>query len=139
MVAGQVSRRKIEGLIVHPYQQALLCQGINQCDQEEGGSPDLIAGMEYSGAVGMMLMDELADVNESIWDCLEYTHDWAQEALADAKNLDKRMETSKERIRQLEERVSFLEEECHILHREVASVKASSSECVLQMAEVQEF
>ena len=135
-VAGRVSCRKIKGLIVHPYQQALLHQGINQCDQEEGGSPDLITGMEYTRAVGTMLMDELADVNESIWDCLEYTHDWAQEALADTSDLDERMEAMKERVQELEERVVQMEEEWHVLCWEVQLSKAVSIECDLQMAEL---
>ena len=88
-------------------------------------------------------MDELADVNESVQDCLEYTHDWAQEVLASTEDLDERLEVERERVWELEERVVHLEEEWHLLYWEVALAKASVSDCVLQMAnlmhEVQEM
>ena len=55
---GQVSHHKLDQLEIHPYQKGLLCCGVVKHVQEEEGSSDLPLSMEYSGAVGMMLIDD---------------------------------------------------------------------------------
>jgi len=48
-----------------PYQWALLCRGITtKVDAEDERIPVLQQAMEYTGAVGTMVMDELAYVHE---------------------------------------------------------------------------
>ena len=48
-----------------PYQRALLCRGITtKVDAEDKRIPILQQAMEYTGAVGTMVMDELAYVHE---------------------------------------------------------------------------
>jgi len=64
MAAGRVLRRKLSRLTTGPYQHALLCQGVSKrVDPEDERVPILQQAMEYAGAVGTMLLDEVAYVN----------------------------------------------------------------------------
>ena len=57
-VAGQISRRKLERLVLRPYQMAVLCWGILQrADRDEVENTNVHMGMEYAGAVGTMVID----------------------------------------------------------------------------------
>jgi len=48
-----------------PYQRALLCRGVTmKVDMEDERIPVLQQAMEYMGAVGTMVMDELAYIHE---------------------------------------------------------------------------
>jgi len=59
-----------------PYQRALLRRGITtKVDVEDERNPVLQQAMEYTGAVGMMVMDELA-----------YVHEWTETGLGMAMN-----------------------------------------------------
>jgi len=65
MAAGRVSRRKLNRLETGPYQRALLRRGVTKkVDVEDERIPVLQQAMEYTGAVGTMVMDELAYVHE---------------------------------------------------------------------------
>jgi len=65
MAAGCVARRKLDRLTTGPYQRALLRRGVTKkVDMEDERVPVLQQAMEYTGAVGMMVMDELAYVHE---------------------------------------------------------------------------
>jgi len=65
MVAGRVGRRKLNRMETGPYQRALLNRGITtKVDAEDEKVPVLQQAMEYTGAVGAMVMDELAYVHE---------------------------------------------------------------------------
>jgi len=65
MAAGRVSRRKLNRLETGPYQRALLRQGVTKkVDVEDERVPVLQQAMEYAGAVGTMVMDEVAYVHE---------------------------------------------------------------------------
>jgi len=65
MAAGRVARRKLNRMETGPYQRALLCRGVTmKVDAEDEKVPVLQQAMEYTGAVGMMVMDELAYVHE---------------------------------------------------------------------------
>jgi len=56
---------KLDRLATGPYQRALLRRGVTtKVDVEDERIPVLQQAMEYSGAVGMMVMDELAYVHE---------------------------------------------------------------------------
>ena len=72
-------------------------------------------GMEYAGSVGMMVIDELAEVNERVSGAVDIL---------------------RARIEELEGKVASLEDERHSFRREAASLKAANSECILQMAEL---
>jgi len=64
MAAGRVSRRKLNRLVTGPYQRALLQRGVSKCvDVEDKRIPVLKQSMEYAGAVGTMLLNEIAYVN----------------------------------------------------------------------------
>jgi len=64
MAAGWVSRRKLTRITTGPYQRALLHQGVSKrVDVEDEHVPVLQQVMEYAGAVGMMLLDEVSYVN----------------------------------------------------------------------------
>ena len=59
-----------------PYQRALLRRGITtKVDVKDERIPVLQQAMEYTGAVGMMVMDELA-----------YVHEWTETGLGMAMN-----------------------------------------------------
>jgi len=65
MAAGRVARRKLDRMETGPYQRALLHRGITKnVDVEDERIPVLQQAMEYTGAVGTMVMDELAYVHE---------------------------------------------------------------------------
>jgi len=65
MAAGRVSRRKLNRLDTGPYQRALLRRGVTKkVDVEDERVPVLQQAMEYAGAVGTMVMDEVAYVHE---------------------------------------------------------------------------
>jgi len=65
MAAGRVSRRKLNRLETGPYQRALLRRGVTKkVDVEDERVPVLQQSMEYAGAVGTMVMDEIAYVHE---------------------------------------------------------------------------
>jgi len=65
MASGRVARRKLDRLATSPYQRALLRRGVTtKVDVEDEKVPVLQQAMEYAGAVGTMVMDELAYVHE---------------------------------------------------------------------------
>jgi len=65
MAAGRVARRKLNRMETGPYQRALLNRGVTtKVDVEDERVPVLQQAMEYTGAVGTMVMDELAFVHE---------------------------------------------------------------------------
>jgi len=52
MAAGQVSRRKLDRIMMGPYQRALLQRGVSKrVDVEDKRIPILHQSMEYAGAV----------------------------------------------------------------------------------------
>jgi len=65
MASGRVARRKLDRLVTGLYQRALLRRGVTtKVDAEDEREPVLQKAMEYAGAVGTMVMDELAYVHE---------------------------------------------------------------------------
>ena len=62
LAATHVSRRQLSQLEISPYQEALLARGV-RC-QHWGQAPDgwMEQAMGYTGAVGTMLMDEMAGI-----------------------------------------------------------------------------
>ena len=62
LAATRISCRQLSRLEVSPYQEALLVRGIH-C-RHRGQAPDgqMEQAMGYTGAVGMMLMDEMAGI-----------------------------------------------------------------------------
>jgi len=65
MASSRVARRKLDRLATGPYQRALLRRGVTtKVDAEDEREPILQKAMEYAGAVGTMVMDELAYVHE---------------------------------------------------------------------------
>ena len=65
MAAGRVGRRKLNRMETGPYQRALLNRGVTtKVNAEDERVPVLQQAMEYTGAVGTMVMDELAFVHE---------------------------------------------------------------------------
>jgi len=65
MAVGRVGRRKLNRMETGPYQRALLHRGVTtKVDAEDEKVPVLQQAMEYTGAVGAMVMDELAFVHE---------------------------------------------------------------------------
>jgi len=65
MAAGRVARRKLAQIETGPYQRALLHRGVTtKVDAKDEKVPVLQQAMEYTGAVGAMVMDEIAYVHE---------------------------------------------------------------------------
>ena len=115
-IAGRVSRRKLDRLVLGPYQQAVLKRGVNRhSEYDEVENPYVLMGMEYAGSVGMMVIDELAEVNEQVSGAVDIL---------------------KARIEELETKVAVMEDERYSFRREAASLKAANLECILQMAKL---
>ena len=62
LAATHVSRRQLSQLEISPYQEALLARGVRR--RHQGQAPDgrMEQAMGYTGAIGMMLMDEMAGI-----------------------------------------------------------------------------
>ena len=62
LAATRVSRRQLSWLEISPYQEALLARGVRR--RHWGQAPDgrMEQAMGYAGAVGTMLMDEMAGI-----------------------------------------------------------------------------
>ena len=136
-VAGRISCCKLERLVLGPYQMAVLYRGVLQgADRDEVENADVLMGMEYAGAVGMMVIDELVEVNGRVSQAVDVLKVKGEMLERDQEDTNKRLEVVKERIRELEDRVSSLEAECHAWVQERSSCRAATSECVLQMAEL---
>ena len=66
LAATRVGRRQLSWLEISPYQEALLARGVRR--RHWGQAPDgqMEQAMGYTGAVGMMLMDEMAGICERV-------------------------------------------------------------------------
>ena len=62
LAATRVGRRQLSRLEISPYQEALLARGV--CHRHRGQAPDgrMEQAMGYTGAIGTMLMDEMAGI-----------------------------------------------------------------------------
>ena len=62
LAATCVGRRQLSRLEISPYQEALLARGV--CRRHRGQAPDgqMEQAMGYTGAIGTMLMDEMAGI-----------------------------------------------------------------------------
>ena len=62
LAATRVGCHQLSRLEISPYQEALLARGV-RC-RHQGQAPDgrMEQAMGYSGAIGMMLMDEMAGI-----------------------------------------------------------------------------
>jgi len=95
---GRVARRKLSWLETGPYQRALLHRGVTtKVDVEDERNPVLQQAMEYTGAVGAMVMDELA-----------YIHEWTETGLGMAMNGIEREATRVEET--VDEHLTLIEE-----------------------------
>ena len=59
----RISRRKLHEIDIDNYQRSLLMRGVNPWDDEEPYDDRVDACMGYAGAVGTMLLDEMAGMN----------------------------------------------------------------------------
>ena len=67
VVNRRVARRKLELLSLESYQVGLLSRGVQpQMDRREPYNMVLEASIGYAGSVGVMVMDEVAGVNERL-------------------------------------------------------------------------
>ena len=115
-IAGRISRRKLDRLVLGPYQRAVLRRGVHRRSEfDEVVDPDVLMGMEYAGSVGTMVIDEVAEINERTSNAVDALQD---------------------KVSRLEAQVASLLDERHSFRREAASLKAANSECILQMAEL---
>ena len=93
-----------------------MCWGINcRSEFDEVENPKVLMGMEYARSVGMMVVDELVDMNGQVLGA---------------------MDILKTRVEELEAKVAVMEDEQHSFHREASRLKATNLECILQMAEL---
>jgi hypothetical protein len=83
MATRRVACCQLHCLDVGPYLTGLLKHGLIHLNTQEWLSiePALLGGMEYSMAVGMMLMCEVADINKQV----DQVEEIAIEASKDAK------------------------------------------------------
>jgi len=91
MAVSRVSQRQLDRLEVGPYQKALLKQGLLKREEEEEESSDIRQAMEYTTAVGTMLVDDLASVNERVGNTLNVQSDRIGEWWQDYQESDVRM------------------------------------------------
>jgi hypothetical protein len=63
---GRVGRRQLRRLDLDPYPTGLLKRGLSKKVVEKGVSQEVLQGMEYTGAVGVMLSHDMANVNKRV-------------------------------------------------------------------------
>lgn len=63
---GHVLRRELDQIKSGLYQKAMLLQGLSKNkDLDDPCDPALVAGMEYSVAIGVTILDIMADMNDN--------------------------------------------------------------------------
>ena len=62
LVASRVGRCQLSQLEVSPYQEALLARGVRHWHRGQIPDGRMEQAMGYTGAIGTMLMDEMADI-----------------------------------------------------------------------------
>ena len=134
LAAGRVARRKIRQLELNPYPSGLLRRGLDKFGDEERGGQEFLLGLEYSVAVGVTVMDVVADVNEQALQndrCLETQVDAANgrvdDVMMEIDVIHQRVESAEEdladvfqRMRRMEDRVEGLEQRLADSQRDVA-------------------
>ena len=64
----RVACRRLERLELNKNRRALLARGVScMMDIKDGKNGVIKACVGYAGAVGVMVIDEMADVNEQVW------------------------------------------------------------------------
>jgi hypothetical protein len=63
---GRVGRRQLHRVDLDPYPTGLLKHGLEKRVKEPGLSHEVLQGMEYTGAVGAMLVTDLANINKRV-------------------------------------------------------------------------
>jgi hypothetical protein len=66
VAVGRVGRRQLRRLDLDPYPVGLLKRGLGRRVQEKGVSQEVLQGMEYTGAVGVMLATDMANINKRV-------------------------------------------------------------------------
>jgi hypothetical protein len=66
VAVGRVGRRQLRWLDLDPYPAGLLKCGLGQRVQEKGVSSEVLQGMEYTGAVRVMLATDMANINKRV-------------------------------------------------------------------------
>ena len=66
LAAGRVACRKLRQLDLDPYPTSLLRRGLDKLGDDECAGVEYLSGMEYSAAVGVTIMDVVADLNEQL-------------------------------------------------------------------------
>jgi len=126
LVAGHVACRKICQLELDPYPTGLLCQGLDKFGDDKHTGVEYLLGMEYSTAVGVMIMDVVADVNKQGLknDCdlelsvevangrtddvmmeIDIIHQWVESAKEDLMDVFQRLWMMEERVEGLKQKV----------------------------------
>ena len=134
---GHISHHNLDQLEIYPYAKALFHQGVRRQAGEEDCSNDLLLSMEYSGAVGTVVMDDLAEVNECLSNWVEVVMDRVQEALADSIDQDNYLKEEKARGDLLVECVHQLKVEREELQGSIRMLEEDSVECWILLAEMQ--
>ena len=62
LAATRVSRRQLSRLEISPYQEALLARGVRCWHWGQAPDGQMEQAMGYTGAIGMMLMDEMVGI-----------------------------------------------------------------------------
>ena len=66
LAAGQVARRKLRQPDPDPHPTSLLHRGLDKLGDDECARVKYLSGMEYTAAVGVTIMDVMADLNEQL-------------------------------------------------------------------------
>jgi len=139
---GRVSHRQLDRLEVGPYQMALLKRGLSKREEEEEEESDLCQAMEYSAAVGTMLVDDLASVNERVGNALDIQSNRIGEWWEDYQESDVRMTSLEEwkdvtmaDLASLEVRLDQDELDKELMVQETEDLKARMEGLERQLAE----
>lgn len=97
---------------------------------------NVLMGMEYAGAVRMMVINEMVEINKRVSKKVDELLAALEASVHEQEDLDSCLEVEKEWVNNLEVQIIELERERHLLCWEVQSAKATASECILQMVEL---
>ena len=129
----RIARCKLERLQLHPYQAALIQQGVQpQMDCRETFNAVLEASIGYTGACIAMVVDEMVDVNmrvdtallsgETIMDQVKELRGEVEALREERQNLQAEMETLRSDRRELRDEMMEMREENTVFFREINSL-----------------
>ena len=116
----RVARRKLEHLQLTPHQGSLLSQGVQpHWEQREPYNAVLEASIGYTASCGVVVMDEVASLNERVEDGLEQRREEGVMKMRRVRDLEDSLANEQEACLRLAHQVGELTQELREIRRQI--------------------